>query len=85
MVLVVSWDVSVMGCVCAVMGCASVLSWGVRLSWDLRLSWDVRLSCLVSHHVSLFLQAFVDFFSRGLQEEYRRQGIIIQVCVLLID
>lgn len=24
-------------------------------------------------------QAFVDFFSRGLQEEYRRQGIIIQV------
>lgn len=25
------------------------------------------------------LQAFVDFFSRGLQEEYRRQGIIIQV------
>ncbi|KAG7221118.1 hypothetical protein INR49_017559 [Caranx melampygus] len=23
-------------------------------------------------------KAFVDFFSRGLQEEYRRQGIIIQ-------
>lgn len=32
------------------------------------------------------LQAFVDFFSRGLQEEYRRQGIIIQVsCKLIPD
>lgn len=29
--------------------------------------------------VCLCVQAFVDFFSRGLQEEYRRQGIIIQV------
>lgn len=31
------------------------------------------------------MQAFVDFFSRGLQEEYRRQGIIIQVCVLVLS
>lgn len=32
----------------------------------------------------LCVQAFVDFFSRGLQEEYRRQGIIIQVSLFLV-
>lgn len=29
-------------------------------------------------------QAFVDFFSRGLQEEYKRKGIIIQVSFGLV-
>lgn len=37
------------------------------------------LDCLSNFGDLSFVQAFVDFFSRGLQEEYRRQGILIQV------
>ena len=83
-----AWDV----CVCHGMGCVC-LSWhGMSISWhglcvcpDTHHGMCVCLVLLFLTTSSLFLQAFVDFFSRGLQEEYRRQGIIIQVCVLLID
>lgn len=37
-----------------------------------------------SNPPSSCVQAFMDFFSRGLQEEYRRQGIIIQVSWRLV-
>ncbi|KAF3706212.1 Very-long-chain 3-oxoacyl-CoA reductase-A [Channa argus] len=33
---------------------------------------------MINVNMTSVCQAFVDFFSRGLQEEYRRQGIIIQ-------
>ena len=70
-------------CVCHGMGCASHGMGCVSVLTHIMGCVSVLSCCFL--RLSLFLQAFVDFFSRGLQEEYRRQGIIIQVCVLLID